>query len=130
MSSKRKSAPIKVDGGVASNGSLPRSSSPSINSDNCGSDDDVDSNHNSRPVSDNELRLQDGLIADDRCSSTDKLADDNFITKTDEPIQSKKLKLAEFSRDVSKHFCVSFILKTIINYDSSPHITYFKVKLS
>lgn len=100
MSSKRKSAPIKVDGGVASNGSLPRSSSPSINSDNCGSDDDVDSNHNSRPVSDNE-RLQDSMITDERCSSTDKLGDENFITKTDEPIQSKKLKLAEFSRDVS-----------------------------
>lgn len=101
MSSKRKSAPIKNDGGVASNGSLPRSSSPSVNSDNCGSDDDVDSNHNSRPVSDNEIRLQDGMIADERCSSTDKLAEENFISKTDETLQNKKLKLAEFSRDVS-----------------------------
>lgn len=103
MSSKRKSAPIKNDGGVASNGSLPRSSSPSINSDNCGSDDDVDSNHNSRPVSDNEIRLQDGLLTE-RCSSTEKLNEhDTFLNKTDEVVQSnnKKIKLAEFSRDVS-----------------------------
>lgn len=71
MSSKRKSPPNKLlDGGVATGGpatttttassaashdSLPCSNSPSINSENCGSEPDLDSYHSSSPASEVEM---------------------------------------------------------------------------
>lgn len=72
MSSKRKSPPNKLlDGGVATGGpattttttassaashdSLPCSNSPSINSENCGSEPDLDSYRSSSPASDAEM---------------------------------------------------------------------------
>lgn len=68
MSSKRKSPPNKLlDGGVATGGpvvaqtqsashdSLPCSNSPSINSENCGSEPDLDSYRSSSPASETEM---------------------------------------------------------------------------
>lgn len=64
MSSKRKSPPNKLlDGGVAtgpatttaSHDSLPCSNSPSVTSENCGSEPDLDSYRSSSPASDAEM---------------------------------------------------------------------------
>lgn len=68
MSSKRKSPPNKLlEGGVATGGpattqssaashdSLPCSNSPSINSENCGSEPDLDSYRSSSPASEAEM---------------------------------------------------------------------------
>ncbi|XP_063707207.1 transcription factor Sox-5 isoform X2 [Culicoides brevitarsis] len=81
MSSKRKSPPNKLlDGGVATGGpannttnstaahdSLPCSNSPSINSENCGSEPDLDSYRSSSPVSDAEMvRAQTATPNDDQ----------------------------------------------------------------
>lgn len=70
MSSKRKSPPTKLDGGVASgpigasHDSLPCSNSPSINSENCGSEPDLDSYRSSSPASDSEMRAQTATPSD------------------------------------------------------------------
>lgn len=67
MSSKRKSPPTKLEGGgVAAGGdSLPCSNSPSMNSENCGSEPDLDSYRSSSPGSEAEAGGKEKLRTSD-----------------------------------------------------------------